>query len=206
MKQNIRLTLSRLNPVAVLMLLRNVISKMTGNLYFTTPKVDLTAMALLGDKLEASIDLATAGSKQAKLDRDELVTLAKADLNAQADYVRSICSGNAAMLNSSGFELSKLPEPVGVPTAPPNVTARPTGKIGELEVRCDRSKGAIGYGVYMSTTDPAENGSWTLLAYTGRVRYLATGLESYKAYWFCVIATGAAGDSAKSDPALGRAA
>ena len=206
MKQNIRLTLSRLNPVAVLMLLRNVISKMTGNPLFATPKVPLADMTLLANELSAAIDLATAGSRQAKLDRNALVKTAKVDLNAQADYVRSICAGDAAMLNSSGFDLTKQPEPAGIPFAPLNVTVRATGKLGELEVRCDRSKGAIGYGVFMTTTDPAEKGPWTLLAYTGRVRYLATGLESYKPYWFCVTATGAAGDSAQSDPALGRAA
>jgi hypothetical protein len=32
------------------------------------------------------------------------------------------------------------------------------------------------------------------------------GLESYKPYWFAVCALGAAGASAMSDPALGRAA
>ena len=198
--------LSRLNPVAVLMLLRNVIGKMSGNLNFTTPKVDLAAMTVLADKLEVAIELATAGSKQTKLDRDILVNAAKLDLSTQADYVRSICQGNAAMLNSSGFELSKQPAPLGIPGVPANLTVRATGKTGQAELRCERSKGAHGYGVFVSTTDPAVQGNWTLLAYTGRARYLATGLESFKPYWFSLTAVGAAGESAQCDPALVRAA
>lgn len=206
MKANIRLYLSRLNPVAVLMLLRNVISKMTGNVNFATPKVPLADMTTLADDLERAIEQSTAGSKQAKLDRNALVTTAKLDLTAQADYVRSICLGDAAMLNSSGFELSKQPEPVGVPVIPQNVTVRATGRDGELELRCQKSHGAFGYSVFISETDPEIKSTWKLLTYTGRVKHMVTGLESYKAYWFCMSAVGAAGESAKSDIAMGRAA
>jgi hypothetical protein len=33
-----------------------------------------------------------------------------------------------------------------------------------------------------------------------------TDLESYKAYWFCVSAIGAAGEGLQCDPAMGHAA
>ncbi len=39
-----------------------------------------------------------------------------------------------------------------------------------------------------------------------KTRHLLVGLESFKAYWFCVCAIGAAGEGAKSDVCLGRAA
>lgn len=52
----------------------------------------------------------------------------------------------------------------------------------------------------------APGASWEAIGYSTRVRHAVTGLESYKAYWFCVSAIAAAGEGAQSDPALGRAA
>ena len=190
MKANIRLSLSRLNPVSVLVLLRNVISKMTGNANFPTPKVPLADMTTLADNLSLAIDDANAGSLLAKSKRDDLVHSAKEDLNAQADYVRSICGGDRSMLLSSGFELAKERTPIGIPGVPANLFTRMTGKMGQLEVRFD----------------PELYNSWNAVGSTTRVKHLVTDLESYKAYWFCVSAIGTAGESAQSGPALGRAA
>ncbi|HQV37415.1 MAG: fibronectin type III domain-containing protein [Flavobacteriales bacterium] len=206
MKANIRLSLSRLNPVSVLVLLRNVISKMTGNANFPTPKVPLADMTTLADNLSLAIDDANAGSLLAKSKRDDLVHSAKEDLNAQADYVRSICGGDRSMLLSSGFELAKERTPIGIPGVPANLFTRMTGKMGQLEVRFDSVHGAHGYQLWMTDKDPELYNSWNAVGYTTRVKHLVTDLESYKAYWFCVSAIGTAGESAQSGPALGRAA
>lgn len=44
------------------------------------------------------------------------------------------------------------------------------------------------------------------IGYTIKASHLVTDLESYKAYWFCVSAIGAAGEGLQCDPAMGRAA
>lgn len=206
MKSNIKLSLYRLNPVSVLMLLINVISKMTGNANFTTPKVALADMQARADELTVAIEEALAGSRKAKSHRDDLVASAKEDLAAQADYVRSICGGDRTMLLSSGFELSKQRTPVGLPAVPPNLRTRMTGKRGQMEVRHDSVHGAHGYELLMTDKDPETHDTWTTMGYSTRVKQMVEGLDSYKAYWFCVVAIGTAGESAKSAPALGRAA
>lgn len=206
MKANIKLMLSVLTPLALLGLLRNVIAKMTSNLLFPAPPVSMPDLELLGDKLEAAIEEATNGSKSSKFQRDVVVAEVEVALQRTADYVRSVCVGDAAKLSTSGFEMAKTRERVGIPAAPKNLVARVTTLPQELELRWPRVYGAYNYRVQISEQDPALGGSWTTLDITSRSRFLVTELESYKAYWFCVSAIGSAGEGAKSDPALGRAA
>lgn len=206
MKANIKLSLDTLTPVTVLALLRNVVGKMTGNPNFTTPKVPLVDLTATADALEDAIKAATAGSREAKSKRNDVVRQAKAQLSAQADYVRSECAGDRTKLLSSGFELAKQREPIGIPGIPAHLVARMTGRTGESDLRWASVHGARGYQVWMTDKDPETGSAWTAIGYTTRVRHLVTDLESYKAYWFCISAIGAAGESAQSDPALGRAA
>lgn len=207
MKANIKLSLSKLRPEAVLGLTRNVIEKMSGNSYFTTPAVTMAVLTAKADELEAAIALATEGSRQSKLDRNVVLGEMGELLRKQADYVRSICLGNAAMLNSSGFPLAKTPEPVGVPGITRQLTARITNLRGEVELRWRSVHGAHGYQVWMTSEDPATPGAkWEAIAYRTQVSHVVTDLESFKAYWFCVSAIGTQGEGAQCDPAMGRAA
>jgi len=206
MKANIRTALSLMNALKTLALLRNVVTKLTGNAHFPDPPVTLSALTLRGDALEAAIALATEGSKQSKLDRNKLTTYAKAELTSTADYVRSVGNGDAAILSTSGFELAKQREPIGIPGTSKRMEARLTGLRNELELRWATVHGAHGYQIWMTDKDPAVDGNWEAVGYTTRVRHLVTALDSYKAYWFCVSAIGVAGEGAQCDPAMGRAA
>ena len=206
MKANIKLSLFELTFVKLLALLRHVIAQMTGNPNFTTPAVTVVVMKALADALEAAIEDATNGSRQSKLVRNQLALDARAMLRAQADYVRSVCGGDPVKLGSSGFELSKKPEPIGLPGIAQDMQARMTGLRGDVELRWKSVHGAHGYQVWMTASDPAISANWEAIGYTTRVRHLVSDLESFKAYWFCVSAIGSAGEGAQSDPAMGRAA
>jgi hypothetical protein len=206
MKANIKLPLDRMTPVVLLALLRNVAAKMTGNPSFTQPKVPLVDLVAKADELETAIKEATNGSREAKSQRNDVMRQGMALLSAQADYVRSECGGDRTKLLSSGFELAKQRTPVGIPGIPAHLVAKMTGRLGESELRWTKVHGAHGYQVWMTDKDPKVAGEWTAIGYTTRVRHMVTDLESYKAYWFCISAIGAAGESAQSDPALGRAA
>lgn len=206
MKTNIKLNLGQLTPIALLALLRNVITKMTGNANFVTPAIALEDFTTLANDLEASIEAATHGSKQSRLVRDQYIAKAQDALRIQANYVRSQCNGDAVKLNSSGYELVKQREPVGIPGTVQNMSANFTNLKGEVDLRWKSVHGAHGYQVWMTTDDPAVSNNWQAVGYTTRVRHLITALESYKAYWFCVSAIGTAGEGAQSDPAMGRAA
>jgi len=206
MKTNIKLSLGILTPIALLALLRNVITKMTDNENFATPAIALADMDKLADDLEAAIEAATNGSRQSRLVRDQYIAVAGDALRIQANYVRSQCNGDAVKLNSSGYEPVKQREPIGVPGTVQHMTANFTNLKGEVDLRWKSVHGAHGYQVWMTAEDPAISNSWQAVGYTTRVRHMITALESYKAYWFCVSAIGTAGEGAQSDPALGRAA
>jgi hypothetical protein len=206
MKANIRLSLSRLVPEALLALLRYVLSKLTGNPNFATPAVPLADMATLGDELEVAIQKAKHGGLEDRLLRDKKLTDARDMLRKQANYVRLIGNGDAAILASSGFELAKTPEPIGLPGTPAIRFVRMTGKQGEAVVSWTAQHGADAYHVRLAEKDPNIHNEWQVVGITTKARFTLTDLESYKPYWVSVSAIGAAGEGLMSDPAIARAA
>ena len=198
MKANIKLSLFTLIPTALLVLIRHVIAQMTGNANFATPAITLATMATLADKLETAIEAAINGTQEDRLFRDEVVLECRDMLRTQADYVRTVCGGNAVKLASSGFQLAKQREPIGVPTAPGEFMARMTGKPGEVEVRLESVRGAHAYHIWVCATDPMVSANWKVVAYTTRVKTVLTGLESYKPLYFRATALGVSGEGAPS--------
>jgi hypothetical protein len=179
---------------------------MTSNPHFPEPKVPPVDLLDAAKALRVAIEQATGGSNQSKLRRNDLVNSAKEDLNAQADYVRSMCGGDATMLESSGFKLCRDRAPIGLPGTPINLATSMTGREGEAEVRWKAVHGAHSYQVWLTDKDPELHHSWSAIGITTKVRHQLTDLESYKAYWICVTAIGAVGESAKSRPVIARAA
>ena len=176
-KWNIKLSLALLNPVKLLALLINVIGKMTGNAHFATPAVPLATLQTLADQLTVAIEEATNGSRHSKIVRDDIALEVKNLLSKQADYVRTVAVGDKQILESSGFELAKQPEPLGVPAAPSYLSYRMTGIEGEVELRCGAVPGATGYHFMMTDKDPAIYREWTTVVFTARTTHLVTGLD-----------------------------
>ena len=198
---------SKFSPLALFALLSNVITQMTGNLNFTTPVVPLLTLEAARDLLASLIDKARHGSRQDKLQRDDQVKVVRELLRKQANYVTMVADGDATILESSGFDLAKVPSPVEKVGQPANVVAFPTNFANEVEIRHKGVHGAHIYKVFQSNVDPATGAAeWKLVLESTRIRNVITGLESYKPYWFCVSAVGVNGEGLKSDVVLGRAA
>jgi hypothetical protein len=206
MKANIKVSLYKLTAVRLLALLRNVVAKLTGNANFPDPPVTLAELTTKGDELEVAIEKATDGSKASKGLRNAIMKQAGVMLLSVADYVRMVARGNEALLLTSGFEMAKRPEPVGIPGITRNLMVRMTNGKGALELRWRHVHGAYGYQVWMTDSDPNVEANWQAIGYTTRASHLVSDLESLKAYWFCVSAIGSAGEGRPSDPAMGRAA
>lgn len=202
----IKLSLYRLIPTMLLALLRYVVSKMTGNPHFATPAVPLADMTTMGDNLETAINKAKHGGLDDRILRNNLVTATQNMLRKQADYVRLTAQGDEAILASSGFELAKTPQPVGLPGTPFIRFVRMTGKQGQAEVAWTAQHGADAYHVRLTDKDPNIHNEWEVVGITTKARFLLTHLDSYKAYWVSVSAIGAAGEGLMSDPAIARAA
>ncbi len=205
-KANIRLALFALRAPALLILLRNVIAKLTGNIFFPAPPHTLAAMGTLADDLESATKNALQGGLADRELRNALVEQTKEVLTQTANYVRAAANGDRQKLSTCGFDLARTPDPIGVPGVPHIKSGTPTGRSGEVDIRWTVERGAHVYNVLMCTTDPAILANWEPVTTTTRTRYYAEGLEPYKAYWFAVSAIGAAGESALSEPVLVRAA
>ena len=190
---NIKLSLWKLIPTALLALIRTVIANMTGNANFTTPKVSMANMKTMGDALEAAITAATNGDRQSRILRDNLVLEAREMLKTQADYVRSECNGDRAKLESSGFELAKHREPVDKVGIPNNVKASTGFGVGEIEFRWKSVHGAHGYNMEKGVMDDKGIMTWSFIAFTTRTRNILNGLESHELYALRVCAVGVNG-------------
>lgn len=206
MRSNIKLPIGKYTPTELLALTRNVVSKMTDNANFPTPIVALKSISDKADELETAIREATHGSRQSKLHRNDVVAEVQDLLRSQAEYVRGVCNGDRTMLESSGYELSKIPEKRGIPSAPIMKEAKMTGISGQVKLKWNSIKEASMYQVWMTDSDPVTNPNWTPVSVTTKITASVDNLTSYTAYWFSVSAINSAGEGAKSDPAVGRAA
>lgn len=201
-KSNIALYLSKLLPVAVLALLRVVGTRMSGNPHFLTPVVAPADMLAKADVLEVAIGEATNGSRQSKLQRDIVLRESRAMLSAQADYVRGVCLGDPAMLESSGFPLARPHEPLPAPAAPVGLEVQRTAEAGVLKVRW---KGDRAVRVYKMEQQEA-GGPWVLVLTTTRVKHEIRGLTTGKEYAFRVQVITPSGVSPMSETVMQRAA
>lgn len=194
-KFNIALFFHKLKAEAVLALMRNVEAKMSNNANITDPAVKLSDMKAKADAFQAAIEEAAFGSRQSKLQRDELMAECGEMLSAQADYVRSICKGDAVMLDSSGFLLAKQPSPLPPPSAPTNVKLIRSLIVGVLKLQWKKEAGVVLYYV-----EQQEEGSeeWIRIISSTPVRHEITGLTTGKEYSCRVQAVAHNGHSAMS--------
>jgi hypothetical protein len=107
------------------------------------------------------------------------------------NYVNTICMGDEAILATSGFELSKQPEPRHI-TAPENLTLSQGANAGSMMCKVKSVKGASGY-LFEATADPiTKNSNWISMP-SSRTKFEFENLEQGKKYWFRVAAMGSNG-------------
>jgi hypothetical protein len=181
-----------------------LVTKMTGNINFTTPTPTLVQVDDAREKLDLAIMEAASGD-HAKV---QARVLAEAELDdiivRLSQYVNTVANGDVMKILSSGFELRKPSEPIGPLPAPTGLEARTGAQPGEVDLRWDPVEGAYMYLVFVNTTDPDVEAEWKQLDHSAQASYDATGLEPAKHIWFRVNALGAfKGASPFSDPAKG---
>ena len=208
MRQNIKLSLYKLAVLQLLALLNSVIEHFSTHVaLFPTPPITILAMETLSEKFSKAITAAKNGGVSERKDRDELVLEVRSVLRIQADYVRSVCNGDAAMLAKTGFQLSKMPEPINTVGIPQNVKASATDESGSILVRWGKAEGGLMSRLEQASGDPALGEvTWSTVILTGRQRAVLSGMEPYKAYYFRVIAVGITHEGMPSDIVMGRAA
>lgn len=191
---------SRLTANALVAKALFVETKMTGNANFTTPVPAIATITAARGALETAIVAAMDGGKTAHLDKRMKEAALVLLLIEEAAYVTSVSGGDEAKIISSGFDVRKTAEPIGILDAPANLRATMTEFPGQAKLRWNFVYGAYTYLVYRKP-DGAPESDWTLVGVVTHANYLDEDLKTGSFYWFKVVAVGAAGPSPASDPA-----
>ena len=101
----------RLAIAALIVFGRSVVAKMTGNANFINPNPKLVDVTAAIDDMEAKAALAKDGSKTDKSNAKVAKKKAVDILRQLAWWVEGVANGDENILTSSGFMLSKDPEP-----------------------------------------------------------------------------------------------
>jgi len=167
---------------------KNVTVKMADAVeFYPTP---VPSLADINAQLLIYQDLLQSSKNRDKLQVD-LKNQCKFTLNAMlsqlADYVNATSSDSATLLRS-GFELNKLPQPVGL-LEPTGLTLMDGPNSGELTLKCKAVKGATSY-MFQYTADAAlAEGSWVSVP-SSAAYYTFKGLTSGITYFMRIIAVG----------------
>ncbi len=187
---NINFNKKRYTPVTLLALLFNVIAKLIGNINFATPFYTIAQLQAQEAKLKNAIEDAINGSRQSRLHRNDVVKETQDMLAKLADYVRSECGGDATKLESSGYELSKHPEPIVVLEAPKYIRASMGNTKGQVNVRWGGVRGSRIYVLSICTGDTSVEANWQVLTMTSQHQFKAVNLKSGSSNSFRVNALG----------------
>lgn len=208
MRPNIKLSLFKLAVKQLLVLFNNVIEKFTLNAStFPNPPISVAEMETMSESFSSAVYAAIDGGVADRKKRDNMVLEVRDMLRIQADYVRSVCNGDAALLALSGFELSKMPEPINEVGVPGRLVASATDMSGVLLIRWGKTKGARMFRLEKASGDPAGGPvTWSEVTLTGRQSAEVSGLVPYAECFFRVIGVGITHEGMPSDIVMGRAA
>jgi len=178
---------------------RNVVSKMTGNASFTSPDVPLATATTQINTLETDVAGAKSGAHQAVAKMHQSLKTVDTTFHKLATYVDRIADGNDAVIMSSGFHISKQPEPRSTKTFEVKAGENP----GEIELVHKTVKGAKAYvWQYSIGTLPADEKQWIYGGATTKAKFKITGFESATKVWFRVLAVTINGTQPCSDPVM----
>lgn len=136
------LTFGRYTIAELILFARHVVTSLTGNLNYTTPSPTLPSVTALVDQLEAANLAAMNGDRLAISVRKDAKLAVVTNLRALAAYVQNQGDADRTTLLTSGFNLARVPTPVG-PLPPPDAPVVGHGtEDGEIKARINRPNGA----------------------------------------------------------------
>ena len=179
------------------------ITALTSNATFAAPMPAAPAFLTLFTAFQTALGAcvtAQQAAKQATTLKDNARGALETALNQRGNYVELTAAGDAAKIQSAGFDVKGTGAPVGVPGTVMNLFITAGDSAGELDLQWDPTSGAKSYEVQVSP-DPATNASWNSQPTVTKSRTAVTGLTSGVKMWARVRATASAGPGAWSDPA-----
>lgn len=187
-KTNINTSFSKYTDPELILKGHLVVKSLTDNVYFPTPDPTLAAIKAAADALEVAMVEAKEAPSEAKImareiKREELRNL----LKRLALYVQYAAKEDGEALATSGFSLTKDPEPVGALAKPQNFMVEPSD-IGAVKLSVKTIDNARGY-QFENRKKGAEK--WDVVVDT-KSKIIITGLESGVQYEFRVTGISAA--------------
>lgn len=179
---------------------------MTGNVLFPTPNPTLAVVEAACDTLAKASE--TYAFTRSKLDKEarDIAHANLLDLRKQlAWYVQDITKGNREEILSAGFDVRRVPTPVGLLPAPKNLYAAEGVLPGTIEVRWSGVRNRQTYRLEMAIGDPNEEANWRVVLQNSKNRHVVAGLTSDTVYTFRVSALSNVGFGPASDVAQAKA-
>jgi hypothetical protein len=148
----------------------SVQTKMTGNLYFPNPPVDLAVLKTDIETLSALMAESLDGSKRviATKNRQRHVVVKK--LRLLGRYVEVACDDDMAIFQTSGFEAASKIRAVTPPLSEKIRKIEHGANSGQLVVWIKSVPGALCYELRYTTATGAVPGEWTTLLVTKGTR------------------------------------
>ncbi len=160
---------------------QNIVNKMTINPYFTDPQPPLITIQEYIAAYSSALVKAKDGSKEDTANKNACRLTLETALFTLGNYVNLVAEHDVVKLESSGFPVSKLPEPIGILEAP-TLTVHYGNNPGELIIEISVVPKASGYIVLYSTLPaPADNNEWYEIVFSG-TRGTLTRLKSETKY------------------------
>ena len=178
---------------------RNVVSKMTGNTYFSSPDVPLATATTQINTLETDFTAAQSGSHSAIAKMHQSEKLADTSFHKLATYVDRIADGSDVIIMSAGFNISKQP----APKSTKNFVVKAGVNPGEIELILKTVQQAKAYiWQYSVGSIPADEKLWVYGGASTKAKFKLTGLESATKVWFRALAITVNGTQPCSDPVM----
>lgn len=162
----------------------SIISSMTGNANFPNPVPAIADVQAAATAFAAALIKAGTGNRVDVADKNAKRETLTGSLRILGTYVNMVANGDRTQLLSSGFDISKEPQPA-VLTKPENLKVENGLSSGQLLVTVKAVKGAYAY-LHEYTTDATlAPGSWVTTNSTTS-RHLLTNLQPGTVY-FCRV-------------------
>ena len=208
MRNDIKLSLYDLTVAKLLVLFQTVIAHFTEHAtLFTGAPYTVAQMETLHLAFAQAVSAAVNGSLADRKVRNKLMLEVRDMLRAQANFVRNVANGDETVLAKSGFELRRKPELYTEVGTPGRVVAYTTFQSDTIMLRWGKALAGRMYRAERALGDPSlPETEWESMGLTARQSMKISGLETYKQYYFRVVAIGIEAEGKPSDVVMGRAA
>jgi len=172
---------------------QTIIDKMTNNAYFPRPVPALTTIQKGKTEFaDALLKSTEAPSKEQTAIKNQKKVILVNSLTQLGNYVNAVADGDVAKIDSSGFQISKEPTPVGILDAPKFINVTYGQNSGEANIEIAKVEKATDYMLlYMPFPGSSDNNEW-FGKVTSKTKFTLSGLESGKKYVFKAAAISSA--------------